>query len=108
MKTHLDEKLRVFTVALPGDLVSTNADQIRAQLGDVLDGDAAKKPAWDTLRLELNRAQMVDSVGLNLVVSLLRAVQRRPGKMQVTYTSPNVLRTFQFTRLDRHIELLPV
>ena len=106
MKTHLDEKLRVFTVELPGDLVSTNADNVRAQLGELLEGGGAKKMPWDTLRLELPRAQMVDSVGLNLVVSLLRAVQHRQGKMQVAYASPNILRTFQFTRLDKQIEMI--
>ena len=44
--------------------------------------------------------------GFNLVVSLVRAAQRLPGKMQVIDTNPNVRRTFPFTRLDQPIELL--
>ena len=93
-------------VAWSGDLISTNAAALREQLRNVLEPAAGSSFEWHLIRLELNSARMVDSVGLNLVVSLLRAVQKADRKMQVTYTNPNVLRTFQFTRLDQQIELI--
>jgi anti-anti-sigma factor len=106
MKTTLNEAKKLLTVQLSGDLTSTNAGELREHLATVLNADTDKPAPWRTLRLELSGAKMVDSVGLNLVVTLLRAVQRLNGKLQVTYTNPNVLRTFQFTRLDKHIELI--
>jgi len=51
---------------------------------------------------------MVDSVGLNLIVTLLKRVQQRGGRMQIAYSSPNIFRTFTFTRLDKHVELVKV
>ena len=61
---------------------------------------------WQTLRLEMFQAKMVDSVGLNLIVTILRATQKLQVRMQLAYQNPNVLRTLQFTRLDRHLDLV--
>ena len=94
-----------FTVTVPGDLVSTTTDALRLQLAALLE-PTGSPPPWRTLQLDLTRANMVDSMGLNLIVTILRAVQNHGGKMQVALTSLNVLRTFQFTRLNQHIELI--
>jgi anti-anti-sigma factor len=94
-----------FAVSVPGDLVSTTTDALRQQLAALLE-PAGAPPPWRTLQLDLTHASMVDSVGLNLIVTILRAVQNHGGKMQIKLTSPNVLRTFQFTRLNQHIELI--
>lgn len=51
---------------------------------------------------------MVDSMGLNLIVTLLKDMQQRGSRMQVAYSNPNALRTLAFTRLDRHIEMLNI
>lgn len=103
MKTAFDPEQKILLVQVPGDLVSTNADQLRAALATTLNSETA--PPWDRLRLELLAAKMVDSVGLNLIVTLVRVAQKFDRKVQVTYTNPNILRTFQFTRLDQHVEL---
>ena len=100
--------LSIHIIAWSGDLTSTNAAGLRARLQNILEPAAGQDLGWQILRLELNSTRMVDSVGLNLVVSILRAVQKSSRKMQVTYTNPNVLRTFQFTRLDQFIELIKV
>jgi anti-anti-sigma factor len=49
---------------------------------------------------------MIDSVGLNLVVSLLKTVQKRGATLQVATTDQNILRTLAFTRLDKQLELV--
>jgi anti-anti-sigma factor len=98
----------IHTIAWSGDLTSTNAAGLRARLQPILEPDAGPDLGWQTIRLELNSTRMVDSVGLNLVVAILRAAQKTGRKMQVTYTNPNILRTFQFTRLDQYIELIKV
>jgi anti-anti-sigma factor len=108
MKTTLDPKTGILTITIHGDLISTSADQIRAQMNEVLDAPAGPDTAWRLLRLELLTAKMVDSVGLNFIVSILKAVQKNGAKMQLVYTNPNVHRTFLFTRLDKHVELLKV
>lgn len=106
MKTNLDPQSGILTVTLNGDLVSTAADQVRGQMNDLLDAPANPDTAWTLFRLDLVSAKMVDSVGLNFIVSILKGVQQRGAKMQIIYANPNVHRTFLFTRLDKHIELL--
>jgi anti-anti-sigma factor len=96
------------TIAWSGDLISTNAAALREQLRNILEPAAGSNFEWHIIRLELNSTRMLDSVGLNLVVAILRAAQKAGRKMQVTYTNANVLRTIQFTRLDQHIELIKV
>jgi len=49
---------------------------------------------------------MIDSVGLNFVVTILKAVQANKGKLEVVYANPNVHRTLLFTRLDKHATLV--
>jgi len=103
MNTNLDHHTGIITVALAGDLLSTNADQFRAELGPLLD---ASPPEWKTFRLDLARAKMVDSVGLNFIITILKTVQKHGAKMQIVYANRNVHRTLLFTRLDKHVELL--
>jgi anti-anti-sigma factor len=95
-------------LVVPGDLVSTNAETLRAEASALFASPAAVSQTWTKLRLELANAKMVDSVGLNLIVSLLKLVQKRGAKMQITYSSPNILRTLTFTRLDKQAELVKV
>jgi anti-anti-sigma factor len=54
----------------------------------------------------VSTAKMIDSVGLNFVVTILKAVQANKGKLEVVYANPNVHRTLLFTRLDKHATLV--
>lgn len=108
MKTNLDQQNGILTITLAGDLTSTTAAELRTELGARLDTSSHSAPTWRTLRLELPAAKMVDSVGLNLIISLLKVVQQRGAKMQILCVSPNVHRTFLFTRLDKHVEIIKV
>jgi anti-anti-sigma factor len=88
-----------------GDLVSTNANAIQNEINALL--DKSDHPG-NLFRLDLSAATMIDSVGLNLVVALFKRVRKTGAKLQVLYSSQNVLRTFTFTRLDTHIQLKKV
>jgi anti-anti-sigma factor len=106
MKPPLDPNERTVTLCVPGDLISTNVETFRNEADVLLETDAGTSRPERIFILDLTAAKMVDSAGLNLVVSLLKRVQRQGAKMQIRYSSPNILRTFNFTRLDKHIELV--
>jgi anti-anti-sigma factor len=108
MKTYLDPKTGILTVTLKGDLVSTAADQVRGQMTALLETPTSPDATWKLFRLDLVTAKMVDSVGLNFIITILKAVQKNGAKMQILYTNQNVHRTFLFTRLDQHIELVKI
>jgi anti-anti-sigma factor len=92
-------------VTFPGDLLSTNVETLRAEIMKLLDSPPASSPSWDNLSLDLRAARMVDSMGLNLLVTIVKAVRRRGGKVSAKITSPNIQRTFLFTRLDKQLDM---
>ena len=105
-ESHLNAEQKLLTVLVPGNLVSTTVEALRNAVNSLLDWPAGQPVPWQTLKLDLTAARMVDSAGLNLVVAILRAVRRVGGRMQVAYSDTNVHRTLVFTRLDRHVELI--
>jgi anti-anti-sigma factor len=96
------------TVRVDGDLVSTTTASVRGDIDRLLASMDDPWPAGTTLQLDLARAKMIDSMGLNLVVSLLKAAQKQGGRLRVAYADANVLRILTFTRLDKQLELVKV
>jgi anti-anti-sigma factor len=107
-ETHLDSQKNLLTVRVPGDLTSTTVEALRAEVNHLLEWPHDQPLPWQTLKLDLSSAKMVDSAGLNLIVAVLRAVKEAGGQMQVIYGNPNVHRTLLFTRLDRQVGLVSV
>ena len=79
---------------------------MRKEFAGYLESQEGAPGKCGVFRLDLSGAKMVDSVGLNLVVAMLKHLQKQGARMQVAYASKNVLRTFAFTRLDQHVELV--
>ena len=105
MKHNLDLKSAVLNVGIPGDVLSSKVEELRQSVFGVLESVEVKRANWSTLRLDLTAAKMVDSAGLNLIVSIIKAVKARGGQVRATVGNPNVYRTFIFTRLDKQLEL---
>ena len=107
MKSKLDLENRLLTFRVDGDLLSTTVAAVRGDIDACLDislGDSQ----WDTFRLDLTAARMVNAAGLNLVVWLFKHVQERGSSMQVAYSSTNVLRTFAAVHADKYVEMVEV
>ncbi|HVY69132.1 MAG TPA: STAS domain-containing protein [Verrucomicrobiae bacterium] len=105
MNPHFEIKDGMATLDIPGDLVNTSVESVRGASAEFL--DPAKFPAGScrTLQVNLAAAKMVDSVGLNLIVTLLKRARERNAQMEIIYSNANVLRTFAFTRLDRQMKM---
>jgi anti-anti-sigma factor len=83
----------------PGDVLSTTAEDLRNALDQVLQTPAALAGSFQYFDADLRAARMVDSVGLNLLVWLWRVVTARGGRLRLRISSPDLERTFRFTRL---------
>lgn len=92
------------TIRVQGDLLSTNAKEIRAALEDLLTAPE-RQVGLRTVFLDLTSASMIDSVGLNLIVAILRATKQAGGTMTVRHANANVHRILLFTRLDQQLEI---
>jgi anti-anti-sigma factor len=89
-----------------GDILSTTAESLRAGFLEVINSDAAKRTAWDRLEIDLSRAKVIDSAGLNLVVGIVKTVKARGCAVIARMTSRTIHRTFVFTRLDKQVEVV--
>ena len=105
MKHNLDTNTNTLSIAFPGDVLSTNVDGLRQTAFALLEPDPLKRATWKTLKLDLTAAKMVDSAGLNLIVSIIKHAKSRGAAVRATVGNPNVYRTFIFTRLDKQLDL---
>lgn len=97
-----------FTVSIAGNILSTNAQEVRAQLSKALNHPKSAAGSLEVFELDLTRAQMVDSVGLNLIVWLLKAVRERRALLRLLISSMHVERTLHFTRLDQQAQVVRI
>jgi len=105
MKQNYDSSLKTLRLEFPGDVLSTNVDSLRTELMAAIESFPTPPP-WEVLELDLRSAQMIDSAGLNLIVGIIRVIDQRSRKTRALISNPNIQRTFLFTRLDRHLEMV--
>jgi anti-anti-sigma factor len=94
------------SMVVEGDVLSTTAESLRTRLAEVLENSAKSCAPLAIFELDLRAARMIDSVGLNLLVWLLKKVQALGGKVRLRIADSNIERTLQFTRLDQHAEIV--
>ena len=105
IKTEFEKENLTLHITVPGDILSTNSETLRETIFSFLDAELTKTWGWKVLRLNLSAAKMIDSTGLNLLISLVKSVKNRGGRLGVTISSLNIHRTFLFTRLDTQLDL---
>lgn len=93
-------------VQFDGDIISANVDDSRNELLSILEKDDVKEADWDTLVLDLKTANIIDSSGLNLLVTLNRHLQDEERRVKVFVASPHIYRTFVYVRLDKKMEVV--
>jgi ABC-type transporter Mla MlaB component len=93
-------------ILVPGDLISTNADQFRAGSVCAMDAHAANNSEWAGVEFDLTAARMVDSAGLNAIISLIRKLNEEGKRARIHVRNSHVYRVCMFTRLDRLAEVI--
>jgi anti-anti-sigma factor len=99
----LEREGRTLRLVFPGDVLSTNAGKFKEQ---ALAAIEANPLGWDSLEADLSAARMVDSVGLNLLVTLIKTSQAHGRNMRIRSSSSHVRRALRFTRLDQMAEVV--
>jgi len=105
MTNKLDAFDKTLTLVFAGDILSTNADTLRQEAVEIIESPAVEG-AWHTLSLDMRSAKMVDSVGLNLIVSLIKLAKTRNAKVVGHIANPSVQRALTFTRLNTQMDLV--
>lgn len=106
MKHVFDASNKTLSLTFPGDIVSTNAAALREDVFKILESETITRSEWTTLQLDFRAANMVDSMGLNLLVSIIKFARNRGSKVVGHVTNTNVQRALCFTRLNTQMELI--
>jgi anti-anti-sigma factor len=83
----------------PSDITSTTEASFRDQLDQLISHAPA---SWKHLQINLQTTRMIDSKGLNLIVSIVKRLRAEGRAVQLIAPQPSVRRILAFTRLDRH------
>ena len=87
-------------VVKPGaDVVASLADELRASFRAAL-GEGATE-----ITLDLAGVEMLDSVGLGLLIALHNSLTKKGGSLQVVNASSEVKQLFKVMRLDQHFKV---
>ena len=96
------------TLVINGNILSTNVQEVRQKVLDILTQTEAGNPSWKRLHLDLTSAQMIDSTGLNFLVAVTRHVKKRGIELKISVSSPNISKSFSFIRLNRQADIVLV
>jgi anti-sigma B factor antagonist len=98
-----DRKKTKRQVIKPGkDIVASMADAFKKKLLKVLDKGQTE------LIIDLAGVEMVDAVGLGVMVAAHNSLNKTGGKLTVTNVSHDIYGLFEAMRLDQHFEVRPL
>ena len=84
------------------DIVSSTASDFRNELLDVI------KSEPDELVIDFSNINMIDSVGLGVLITTHNSMNKIGGKLIVTNVSKDIHNLLLTMRLDRHFEIYPL
>ncbi len=83
-------------VKLDGDLVASATEQLREALKTVVAEGVSE------LTMDMGKAEVIDSLGVGLVISLHNSVAKAGGTISLVNVSQDIIDLFKNMRLDRH------
>lgn len=88
-------------VVKPGrDIVSSMANAFKAELKNLLD------QGIKDLTMDLDGVEMIDSIGMGLLIAAHNSLAKVGGALRVINPSPDILGLMRTMRLDKHFEVV--
>lgn len=84
------------TVKVGQDVVASMARDFKQELSSLVQGGAKE------LVIDLAGAEMIDSIGLGVILATYNSLHRSGGKLAVTNAREGVYTLFKTMRLDQH------
>ncbi len=81
-------------------LDASNSELFKKNISPVLEAN-------EKVVIDLSRVEFIDSSGCGAVLSCLKRLGDRGGRLRVCGVQQNVQRTFELVRMDRIIEIYP-
>jgi ABC-type transporter Mla MlaB component len=96
---------KALCLVFPGDVKSTTVESLHRDVFTVLADPGVRALEVTLLELDLTRAKVLDSLGLNLVVALHKLAQRRNENVKLRVGVRSVYLTCLAVGLDRQMDL---
>lgn len=88
------------TIVCPaGDIVASAADELRSRFKDLL--QAAQGP----LVIDLSRVELIDSVGIGLLIAVHNTLGKKGGRLTLTHVNTDLAALLRTMRLDKHFQV---
>jgi anti-anti-sigma factor len=81
------------------NIVSSTIEGLRTTLKEVLGQGVSE------VTLDLCNVEVIDSIGLGLIISAHNSLAKKGGKLTVVHVSKEVYELFKSMRLDRHFSV---
>jgi anti-anti-sigma factor len=105
MNLHIHPGTKQLEVRINHDIVSTKIDALNRIYPD-LDQAFEKGQSHRQFVIDLQGCNMVDSAGLNFLISLHKHLKDKNCETAIRNANKNLVRTFTFSRLDRYIHII--
>ena len=106
MKYELNSSNQILKLKISSDITTSNVDEIRLDTLDIINSDQVAKENWNFVDIDLLNANVIDSSGLNFLVTLNRHVNKIGKKVRIFISSPHIHRTFVYVRIDKKMEII--
>ncbi len=94
-----------FILAFSGDILSTNVGKLKEEIERVMALPEVASCGYTRCHFDLRNTKMIDSMGLNLLVTIVRNEKAHGHKITAEVSSPHLHRTLVFTRMDKQMEI---
>jgi anti-anti-sigma factor len=104
-----NSKIREVQMEKPDEKVVKPGGDIVASIAADFRQDLLKEVKSGVKRLvvDLNDVEMVDSVGIGVLVAAHNSLSKNGGQMTVSNVSQDIFNLFKIMRLDQHFEVIP-
>jgi len=99
-----DEK-RTISVKFPKMVISTNVDGLKKEFANFVHREEWKSIHFENLFLDFGDSRMVDSLGLNFVLEILRWGNMNKAKISSVVSNGTVYLVFLNVRLDKQMQI---
>ncbi|OIO59348.1 MAG: hypothetical protein COZ46_02620 [Verrucomicrobia bacterium CG_4_10_14_3_um_filter_43_23] len=93
------------TISIPGDISSTNASEVQASIIQIVETKNVWQNKWNHLKIDLTRAEIIDSLGINVLINVQRKVKNRPCDIEIVIASSTILQLLSYTRIDQQMKI---
>lgn len=101
-----DKKNASLRLTLSGDVTSTTTAALHRDVLEILSHEQTRALEIRRVELDLNAARMVDSLGLNLIITILKWAKNRDARLGIQVARRGVYATLLAVGLDRQADVV--